>query len=93
MGTSHADDLRKIREVLVQRRRQLVEEARHRFCQGSRHDPWPTRAWLGIGLASHSGADKNAVYRMRLGSRDGATGAHRPGLPPVPLPRLWQTVQ
>jgi hypothetical protein len=27
MGTSHADDLRKIREVLVQRRRQLVEEA------------------------------------------------------------------
>jgi hypothetical protein len=29
MGTSHADDLRKIREVLVQRRRQLVEEALH----------------------------------------------------------------
>ena len=27
MGTSHADDLRKIREVLVERRRQLVEEA------------------------------------------------------------------
>ena len=29
MGTSHADDLRKIREVLVHRRRQLVEEALH----------------------------------------------------------------
>src|SRR3954451_711147 len=30
---------------------------------------------------------------MRIGSCDGATGAHRPGLPPVPLPRLWQAVQ
>ena len=29
MGTSHADNLRKIREVLVQRRRQLLEEGLH----------------------------------------------------------------
>ena len=27
MGTSHADDLRKIRDVLVHRRRQLAKEA------------------------------------------------------------------
>src|SRR4051812_16384435 len=27
---------------------------------------------------------------MRIGSRDGVTRAHRPGLSPVPLPRLWQ---
>src|SRR3954470_13752124 len=30
---------------------------------------------------------------MRIGSRDGATRAHGPGLSPVPLPRLWQAVQ
>src|SRR3954469_6315967 len=26
-----------------------------RFCQGSRHRPWPTRAWLGIGLPLTAG--------------------------------------
>ena len=30
---------------------------------------------------------------MRIASRDGATGAHRPGLSSVPLPRLRQAVQ
>ena len=63
------------------------------FCQGSRHCPWPTRAWLGIGPASHRGVDEDAVYRMWLGSRDRATRAHRPGLPPVPLSGVRQAVQ
>src|SRR5215203_4466792 len=63
------------------------------FCQGSRHCPWPTRAWLGIGPASHRGVDEDAVYRMWLGSRDRAIRAHRSGLSPVPLPSLRQAVQ
>jgi hypothetical protein len=63
------------------------------FCPGSRHDPWPTRARLGIGPASHRGVDEDAVLGMRIGSRDGATRAHRPGLPQVPLPFMWQAVQ
>src|SRR4051812_36222668 len=64
-----------------------------RFCQGSRHRLWPTRAPLGIGPASHRGADEDAVLEMWVGSSDRAAGAHRPGLSPVPLPRLWQAVQ
>src|SRR3954463_13349354 len=55
--------------------------------------PWPTRVRLDIGLASHRRADADAVYRMRLASRDGATGADRPGLSPVPLPYVRQAVQ
>src|SRR5215217_3191493 len=39
------------------------------------------------------GADEDAVLGMRLGSRHGATRAHRPGLSPVPLPDLWQAIQ
>src|SRR5215211_3993791 len=63
------------------------------FCQGSRHYPWPTRARVGIGPASHRGADEDAVLGMRIGSRDRATRAHCPGLSPVPLPYVRQAVQ
>src|SRR4051812_49404171 len=48
---------------------------------------------VGYRAASHSGADADAVLGMRIGSRDGATRAHRPGLSPVPLPRVRQAVQ
>src|SRR4051794_14977685 len=48
---------------------------------------------VGYRAASHSGADEDAVLGMRIGSRDRATRAHRPGLSPVPLPGVWQTVQ
>src|SRR5829696_5629612 len=65
----------------------------NRFCQVSRHYPWPTRARVGIGPASHRGADEDAVLGMRIGSRDRATRAHCPGLSPVPLPSLRQAVQ
>src|SRR5215207_5876681 len=71
----------------------LADSPKAGFCQGSRHCPWPARAWLGIGPASHRGVDEDAVYRMWLGSRDRATRAHRSGLPPVPLPSLRQAVQ
>ncbi len=63
------------------------------FCQGSRHCLWLRRAWVGYRAASHSGADADAVLGMRIGGGDGATRAHRPGLSPVPLPCMWQTVQ
>jgi hypothetical protein len=63
------------------------------FRQGSRHRSWPTRAWAGIGPPLTKGADEDAVLGLWVGSRDGATRAHRPGLSPVPLPRLWQAVQ
>src|SRR4051794_41869753 len=39
---------------------------------------------VGYRAASHRGVDENAVLGMRIGSCDGATRAHRPGLPPVP---------
>src|SRR3954453_18628959 len=48
---------------------------------------------VGYRAASHEGADEDAVLGMRVGSRDGATRAHRPGLSPVPLPCMWQAVQ
>src|SRR3954451_13614887 len=48
---------------------------------------------LGYRAASHGGVGENAVLGMRIGSRDRATRARRPGLPPVPLPRVWQAVQ
>src|SRR3954467_8221997 len=48
---------------------------------------------VGYRAASHRGVDENAVLGMRIGSCDGATRAHRPGLPPVPLPHMWQAVQ
>src|SRR5436853_4369439 len=55
--------------------------------------PWLRRAWVGYRAASHGGADEDAVLGMRIGSRDGATRAHRPGLSPVPLSRVRQAVQ
>src|SRR5215212_4359805 len=61
------------------------------FCQGSRQRLWPTRARLGIGPPLTMGADEDAVLGLWLAGRDRALRAHRPGLPPVPLPRLWQT--
>src|SRR5215212_4776632 len=64
-----------------------------RFCQGSRHRLWPTRVRLGIGPPLTKGAGEDAVLGMRVGSCDRAARAHRPGLSPVPLPRLWQAVQ
>src|SRR3954463_7029973 len=60
----------------------------HRFCQGSRQRLWPrlwpTRARLGIGPPLTKGADADAVLGMRVGSCDGAAGAHRPRLSPLP---------
>src|SRR5215212_3514332 len=64
-----------------------------RFCQGSRHCPWPTRTRVDIGLPLTKEADEDAVLGMRIGGRDGAIGAHLPGLSPVPLPGLRQAVQ
>src|SRR4051794_30568291 len=55
--------------------------------------PWLRRAWVGYRAASHGGADEDAVLGMRIGSRDGATRAHRPGLSPVPLSRVRHAVQ
>src|SRR5215213_7423730 len=48
---------------------------------------------VGYRAASHRGADEDAVLGMRIGSRDRATRAHRPGLSPVPLSGVRQAVQ
>src|SRR4051795_11170967 len=48
---------------------------------------------IGYRAASHGGAGEDAVLGLWVGGRDGATRAHRPGLPPVPLPGLRQAVQ
>src|SRR5215203_4545018 len=48
---------------------------------------------VGYRAASHGGVDADAVLGMRIRSCDGATRAHRPGLPPVPLPYVRQAVQ
>ena len=71
----------------------LLEKLKVRFCQGSRQRLWGTRARVGVGLASHEGADADAVRGMWVAGHHGATGAHHPGLSPVPLPRLWPAVQ
>ena len=85
LGTRREDKLKRIAEE--------IGKAGGRFCQGSRHRLWPTRVRLGIGPLLTKGADEDAVLGMRVGSCDRATGAHRPGLPPVPLPRMRQAVQ
>jgi hypothetical protein len=36
--------------------------------------------------------ERDAVPGMRINSRQGTTGAHRAGLPPVSLP-VWEAVQ
>ena len=41
----------------------------------------------------HGWVDGNAVRSVRVGGGDGAAGAHGPGLPTLPLPRLRQAVQ
>src|SRR5881227_976 len=46
-----------------------------RFCQGSRHCPWPVKALLGIG-PSRTKRNEDAVLGMRVGSCDGAARAH-----------------
>src|SRR5688500_7151862 len=57
----------------------------------------PTQLVVGAGpaiappLTGEAGGD--AVYRVRQGSGDAAIRAHGPGLPPLPLPRVWQAVQ
>src|SRR3954471_310492 len=48
---------------------------------------------LGYRATSHGGVGENAVLAMWIASCDGPTRAHRPGLPPVPLPRVRQAVQ
>src|SRR5215204_5599640 len=58
------------------------------FCQGSRQRLWPTRAGLAMSRLLQRGVDEDAVLGMRVGRGDQATGAHRPGLSPVPLPRV-----
>ena len=73
--------------------RGVLGQRLNRFCQGSRHRPWPTRAQLGIGPPLTKEADEDAVLGMWVGSCDRAIRAHRPGLPPVPLPRVRQAVQ
>src|SRR3954470_13020203 len=55
--------------------------------------PYDSTPYRSDARASHRGADEDAVLGMRLGSRDGATRAHRPGLSPVPLSRVRQAVQ
>src|SRR4051794_39153130 len=48
-------------------REQLV-----RFCQGSRHCPWPIRARLGIGPPLTKEVDEDAVLGMWIAGRHGA---------------------
>src|SRR5215218_1162411 len=79
-------------ECIVEATGHPIAGVRHGFCQGSCHRPWPKRAPLGIGPASHGRVDEDAVLGMRIGRRDGATRAHHPGLSPVPLPCMWQAV-
>jgi hypothetical protein len=53
---------------------------------------WPAAAPpVGFGTSGGGGLDGLRVLRLRGGG--GAAGAHCPGLPPVPLPRLRQAVQ
>src|SRR3954467_13517276 len=52
--------------------------------------PLAAEGSVGYRAASHGGPAEDAVLGMWIGSRDGATRAHRPGLAPVPLPRLGQ---
>jgi pyridine nucleotide-disulfide oxidoreductase len=61
------------------------------FCQGSRQMPvWPAEAALvGPGTSGAGAGDGLRALRLRGGHR--AAGAHGPGLPLVPLPRLRQT--
>src|SRR5215204_6477943 len=60
--------------VSVDRARAIQSFSRRRgnlsvwFCQGSRHCPWPTRAWVGIGPPLTKGADKDAVLGLWVGS-------------------------
>jgi hypothetical protein len=63
------------------------------FCQGSRYRPWPKPPRLGIGPPLTKEVNEDAVLGLWLAGRDGAIGAHRPGLSSVPLPGLWQAVQ
>src|SRR3990170_1995053 len=64
------------------------------FCQGS----WQRACLVGRGTAGRRRDQRgvgawDGLRVLRLGGGGGAAGAHRPGLPPVPLPRLWPAVQ
>src|SRR4051812_44088497 len=69
------------------------EFAVERVLSGLAPPPLAEEGSVGYRAASHRGADADAVLGMRIGSRDGATRAHRPGLSPVPLPYVRQAVQ
>ena len=64
-----------------------------RLRQGSCQRLWPARAWPGYTAAPRRGGGEMRCIGMRIGGRDGAARAHRPGLPPVPLPHVRQAVQ
>src|SRR3954471_8853675 len=55
--------------------------------------PLADEGWVGYRAVLHGGADEDAVLGMWIAGRDGAARAHRPGLSPVPLPRMRQAVQ
>src|SRR5687768_4760060 len=71
----------------------LVELLPIRFWSGLAPPPLAEEGSVGYRAASHRGAGEDAVFGMRIGSRVGATRAHRPGLSPVPLPYVRQAVQ
>src|SRR3712207_2086773 len=72
---------------------QAVFRSSRWFCQGSRPRLWPTRAGLAMSRLLQRGVDEDAVLGMWVAGRDRAAGAHRPGLPSVPLPYVRQAVQ
>src|SRR3954462_9922969 len=71
----------------------LPAKRANRVLSGLAPLPLADEGSVGYRAASHRGVDENAVLGMRIGSCDGATRAHRPGLSPVPLPHMWQAVQ
>src|SRR3954453_13424262 len=70
-----------------------VHGAHRRVLSGLAPLPLADNGSVGYRAASHRGADEDAVLGLWVAGRDGAAGAHRPGLPPVPLSCVRQAVQ